>query len=415
MTRTEDRLADALSAVAKTVHEETLHPLIAPAARRRLAWIPPAAAAASVTLLAAGTVVVAGLDHHPARPSVPAAALAAVPRFYVEADLLSEKVTVRSTATGKVTATLPVRGPLPIGLAAVASAGNGTFFVAGNPPHSGRVQLYRFRVTGAGTVTGFTPLPGGLLPAGQVPDALAASPGGAQLAIGISFVKHGSVVRSDQLAVISTATGARKSWRGGTRGKATTFGVASLSWTGGGRRLVVLGQWCPPARGSTGALDDEVCDDGQASRVAEVWSVSPASGGGQLTSGQLLLRQSRHYPYIAQAMISPDGSTITAMVLAGPPAGQKGAGQGLVPDNMSIRQISVPSGRQLNVLYRRHLKSTFEFSPAPDFLSLTGDMARQHWIVIAGDYRPFNGWIYRGRLVPLIRVYVDGDPGSEAW
>ena len=68
------------------------------------------------------------------------------------------------------------------------------------------------------------------------------------------------------------------------------------------------------------------------------------------------------------------------------------------------------------MLYRRHLGSTFETGASPDFLGLTGDSTRQHWIVIAElGHDPFNGWLYRGRLVPLINVTGLNDPGFEAW
>ncbi len=52
MTRTEDRLTDALTAAARAVPQETLRPLIAPPARRRQpAWLAPAAAALGIVLV----------------------------------------------------------------------------------------------------------------------------------------------------------------------------------------------------------------------------------------------------------------------------------------------------------------------------------------------------------------------------
>ena len=150
-------------------------------------------------------------------------------------------------------------------------------------------------------------------------------------------------------------------------------------------------------------------------RIAEVWLIRPADGGGLLSRGKLLLRQSARYPYLAQALISPDGKTLTAMALTGRVVGQNPGGDGFIPDDMTIRQIAVPGGRPLGVLYRRHLGSTFEIGPSPDFLGLTGDSTRQHWIVIAETGHPFNGWLYRGRLVPLINVSGLNDPGFEAW
>ena len=253
MTRTEDRLADALGAAADAVRAETLRPLVAPSPRRaRPAWLAPAAAAASIVVLAGlvatGTAVFGtGAGKRAAPPPVPAAARAAVPRYYVEADL-DRRITVRSTATSRVTSTLPIRGPLPIGLGAVASAGHGLFFAAGVAPHSQIEQLYRFRVTAAGKVTGLTPVPGGRLSARQRVDGLAAAPGGASVAVSYSTVWHGNPSGPDRLIVIDTKTGARTVWRGGARGengRNGLFGVASMSWTGDGQRLAVLGQWCP--------------------------------------------------------------------------------------------------------------------------------------------------------------------------
>ena len=60
MTRTEDRLTDALTAAARAIPEDTLRPLVAPPTRQRPAWITPLAAALGIVLviglaLAAGT------------------------------------------------------------------------------------------------------------------------------------------------------------------------------------------------------------------------------------------------------------------------------------------------------------------------------------------------------------------------
>src|SRR5262249_23611896 len=196
MTRTEERLADTLGAIAAAVPEETLRPLVAPPLpRARPAWLAPAAAAASVAVLAglvtAGAAVFGtGAGKRARPPPVPAAAPPALPRYYVEADV-DQRITVRSTATSRVTATLPIRGPLPLGLGAVAAAGHGLFFAAGVAPHSQAEQLYQFRVTAAGKVTGLTLVPGGQLTALQRVDGRAAAPGGAGAAGRDRPVGHG--------------------------------------------------------------------------------------------------------------------------------------------------------------------------------------------------------------------------------
>ena len=185
MTRTEDRLADALGVAADAVRADTLRPLVAPSPRRaRPAWLAPAAAAASIVVLAGlvatGTAVFGtGAGKRAAPPPVPAAARAAVPRYYVEADL-DRRITVRSTATSRVTSTLPIRGPLPIGLGAVASAGHGLFFAAGVSRRAARSSgCAGAELNVAGQVTGLIPVPAdGWRPASVV-DGMAAAPGGA--------------------------------------------------------------------------------------------------------------------------------------------------------------------------------------------------------------------------------------------
>ena len=411
MTRTEDRLADALGAVAAGVPEETLRPLaVPPPGRARPIWLAPAAAAASVVVLAglvtAGVAVLGGKGS--GGPPVPVTALAAVPRYYAEADR-DGRITVRATATNEITATLPVRAP-EFGLGAVASAGHGVFFAAGAAANGAREKVYRFQVTSDGKVAGLTAVPGSQLAAGEAADALAATPGGTRVAVSIKVVEQRVVIPPDRLIVIDTATGARTQWQGGTRGRASTFSVASLSWTGDGQRLAVLGQWCPPS-GSV-AENSVWCQDDWQHRVAEVRLIRPDAGGGLLSRGTLLLRQSARYPYLAQAVISPDGRTLTAMVLAGRPNG------GPLLANLTVQRIAVPGGRPLGVLYRRHLNVGASFSslPGPDPLSLTRDSTGQHWIVIAGVLPAANGWLYRGQLVPLAGV-GDGPsgPGLEAW
>ena len=136
-----------------------------------------------------------------------------------------------------------------------------------------------------------------------------------------------------------------------------------------------------------------------------------------MSGGRLLLRQSAEFPYIAQALISPDGSTITALVLKGGIVGSKQIG-GIYPENMSVEQISATTGRQLKVLYRRSLGDTGEINGAPDPLGLSTDATGRNLMLIVGvcDLRctnRFNGWIHGGRLIPL--QPVDGSLASEAW
>src|SRR5262249_57937378 len=73
--------------------------------------------------------------------------------FYVTTDLSITKIVVRSTASGKVVATVPVT---PVGntgstvAPALATGGDGTFYVAAFERGVRQEQIYRFRLTAAG-------------------------------------------------------------------------------------------------------------------------------------------------------------------------------------------------------------------------------------------------------------------------
>jgi hypothetical protein len=424
MTRTEERLTDALDAAASRLREETLRPLSVPPrrGRRSAPWLAPIAATASVLLVIGVVVGLAGRLPGSGR-AASGGGVAAPHRYYIVTGILGT-TTVLSTATGAVTATVPVPGRLnhrdyrPF----VASAADGTYYIAAFY-RLNQQRIYQFRLTGAGKISGFSPVRGGELGKYQVADAMAASQDGSRLAVGIGTYrvdKYGEQdprSNSDQIAVIRTSTGAMSIWQGGMRALGRSFKVANLSWTSSGRELVVLGQWC----GVHAAFDHEICigpKNRPGARAAEVWAVNPASRGGQLDSGRLLLRQSARYPYIAQALISPDGSTITAVLMSGPVVKSKDQGPGLAPDHLSVQQISVATGKQQAVLYQRRVGATSGMNEVPDFLALVADGAGTHLMLNGGIcsgmcQSGFNGWIHGGRLIPL--QPSDGRETGETW
>lgn len=423
MTRTEDRLTDALAAAASGVPEETLRPLNVQKPRpRRPAWLAPAAAVAGVTLVLGLAVAVS--SRLPGSGGAVTNSISPPLRYYVEVSLTPGRPVVRSTATGAVTATVPV--PLDRGAPGadiVSPAQNGTFFVAAFVPGLKGQRIYRFRLTQAGRITEFAKVPGAPLGGRRwQADAIAASPDGSQVAVAFQFIGTAGPcggpsqrpcprlgIHPDYITVLNAVTGASSLWQNGT-GQRLSFSVASLSWTADGRQLAFLGQWCPRF-----SANNESC--GEAGRVAQLRSVDPVSGGGRLDSGPILLRQSARFPYIAQALISPDGQTITVIVLRGSVVGSP-AGTGLTPDNLSVEQISAATGKLLRVLYRRHLGSTFEINGVPDFLALTADGTGQQVMLNGGICvghctSGFNGWLHGGRLIPL--QPADGREAGEAW
>jgi hypothetical protein len=432
MTRTEDRLADALGAAARTMREDMLRSPVAPAHRERhwARWLAPAAAAVAVTLV---VVLVAALARHAPAPAPIAPSAAGVPRYYVDLDFQGKAV-VRSTVTGKVTATVPVHAVANGGDGALAAAGDGTFFVGVFTSQS-QERIYRFEVTATGQVSGFAPVPGGVL--SSQAQAMAATPDGSRLAVatavnlaGINSIPSAGTsaagtaklpasgatggtrqLTSAQVTVIDVQTGARSVWRGGlVRQGYSSFSIESLSWTSDQKQLVFAGQWCWPQD-----VNNQVCMSAVHGnrRLVEVRSLNPAAGGGQLSSGRLLLRQSARFPYIASAVISPDGQTITAVILHG----RSSRSSGGLPGQLSVVRIPVGSGQQRDVLYQRPTDPTFGWHLSPDG---TG----RHWLLTGVNAyesdgpkdlskRGYNGWISNGRLIPLqpAQGYIAG----EAW
>ena len=421
MSRTEDRLTDALTAAARAIPEDTLRPLIAPPPRRpRSAWVAPLAAALGVVLVVGLAIALGTRLTGSGSSGGPAGGPAPVPAYYVVEGLQGGAPVVRSTATGKVTATVPVPRGANVNVDDIfAAARGGVFFVAAAAPGTSGERLYRFSLTRSGQVTGFAAVPGGAFGNRYwTPDAMAASPDGSQVAVSFAFAYVGPScgstgerpcppARPDYIDIIDTGTGTRSVWRGGT---GPLFSVASLSWAADGRQLVYLGQLCRRLQ-----LNSEACAHG--GRTAEVRALIPAAGGGRLDSGPVLLRQSARYPYIAQAQITPDGTTITAVVLTGRMSSAHGLSD-MVPPDLSVIQVSRATGQLLRVLYQRNLGRTTEINNGPDFLQLSQDSAGQHWMLNGGLCAGpctdgFNGWLRDGGLVPL--VPHNGRELNQAW
>jgi hypothetical protein len=423
MTRTEERLADALDAAARAMPEDDMRPLIVPAQRsRRLAWAAPVASAAGLLLVVGLAVVVAG--HLPGSGQLNSAP----PRYYVEADLNGDPPVVRSTAAGSVTAT--VRVPHVSNAAesyVVTAAANGLFFAATG------ARIYRFRLTASGQVSGLEPVKSGLPGGSWTPAAMAASPDGSRVAIALWSTNAGAsascsgdsacstlpassasmsgvgsfVAEADnQIDVVNTATGATSRWAGGI-GQGYSFSVISLSWTRNGDELAYFGQWCPQhgANTTTSCLEGT----GTGGARAQLRTLNLASNGGALTSGQSLFSVSAEYPYVPQAMISADGSAIIAVVATGPPT--RGAAASRTLTKVAVEQIPLAAGKQPSVLYSRPVSDSTMFT-------LSTDATGQHWMFSGACSdgpctNGFNGWINNGRLVPL--QPTNGILGDEAW
>lgn len=263
MTLTEQRLADALRAVASSVDEKTLTPLQAPPRPRRH-WairLAPAFAAAGVALAVVISLLVpSGPGHHPAAGIFPAAgvAQAGVPRYYADISLPNTRfieIEIRATATSKVTAVVPAarvsgqKYPL-VPSSVAAEPGDRTFIAAysrnGNfPPYA--TWLYRIQLNNAGRVTGFAQFTYGVVDNLGVLGEMSISPDGSQVAfptchLGTSTGPFCEV--ANEIEVVNLATGTQTLYRGGLPPAKAGLSIKDVSWAPNGHTLVFLALWC---------------------------------------------------------------------------------------------------------------------------------------------------------------------------
>lgn len=399
MTRTEDRLIDALAAVGRSVQEETLPPLPARgpsrAPRRRGRWLAPLAAAASVTLI----VVLVSAVHLFSGPAG-GGLIAGPPRYYVTEE--STGIQVRDTATGAVTARVanPFSGHGSLGMFpdVVAVGDGGREFVVeytGTPPDSNvqQTRLYSFHITAAGRAAGLALVRGGLLAHFGGGTALAVSPDGSQIAAVVYHTVGAPLPQPrllPQIVVVNLRTGARRFWSGGLQRADRDLSIPSISWGPGSDSLVFLGQWCQTS------LVGGICGTGP--HYAQVRTLRLAPAGGRLSDGGVLLSQSARYAFIVQALLSPDGKALTIVVLGPPYLGK------VHPAPQDLRVIRMPLGGASGARLLYH-----GVMGAAATVFLGSDASGRHLLL---SWR-LNGWIDHGRLRPL--PPQGGTVFAEAW
>lgn len=386
MTNTEERLSDALEALASTVRPETLRPLPAPAphraprAKRYPGWLVPIAAAAAVVLVTGLSLVLGSRPGHaPATSTHPAS----LPRCYVVVRDLSSRVVLeaREVATGRVISTLDLARRLGIrnvAQEALATADGHTFFInvlGAGQPDPFMPSIYRFSVTAGGQITGFakvTVIPGDIAVRGRTVlplQSMAVSPDGSKLAMSLA----------SEVVVVDVHTGTQTVWWGGLGSRQDAYQVQQVSWARDGRTLAFLVWRVHPDLG------------------AEARTLDADGKGGSLASARLVYR----WPpsgsrLIEQAVISPDGKTIIAASWPGqtarPPAGDE------------IAWYSIATGHQGPVL---------QLSRADPMIQLRGD-GSGHWLVWLVTSQHDFGWVDGGRVHQL-PPGQDGTVDDAAW
>jgi hypothetical protein len=431
MTRTEERLVAALDAAARAMPEDDMRPLVVPVRRsRRLAWAAPAASAAGLLLVVGIAVAVAG--HLPGSGQINSGPPVPHP-YYVVADRNGDLPQVRSTATGTVTDTLSVpHVSNPHEPALVAAVGD--VFFAAVAQRTGEA-LYRFRLTATGQIAALS----NLLPAERVlvtsawdVHAMAVSPDGRWLALALTDTKTGCGSsnnsgcffstsgpdalfvpgQSDNVAIVNTSTGARTVWYASLPDGSNTFNVLSLSWSANSQALRFIVRRCPAHITNAETCSSTGQDSGGSTSI---WELNGPFRPGLLQVARSLRILPGFLAYVPQALLSPDGITISDVI---PP--QDGAPIGASDAYLVVEQSNTVTGKYLRELYIRNVgpASSVTANNFP-YVTLSTDASGQHWLLgvtycdrgrCAGG---FNGWIDHGKLVSL--PPGNGSVADEAW
>jgi len=413
LARTAERLRDALTAAADTMAECDAAAVITPAprrpgrSRRARAWLIPLAAAACVVAVIAASVLLttnlirtSSSASQPAYPGFsiceppPAAGPGtALPRFYVTTEVAARQIQLQIRRTSDCAITAMV--PLPTGWLLTggisATADDHTFFAAAFSAKTCPVQagaggisfaahetrFFRFAVNNqgrAGRLTVVGP------PVSGIVGPIAASPDGSRIAFNAAngnFVGPGKACTGGKaegaaIRVIDLATGKVRTWQTLEMPPApagTSVTPGAVSWMADGRTLAVSYVW--PTRQYGLQLSMAVA------------ALDTSSGGGSLQAhSHVLWSQPQKCVFCAEeALISPDGKSLTATAIQHTAHGYRNA----------LLRIALPSGRY-RILYE---------SPAqrnPTSTTFTQDGSGQHVIVVSGSQA---GWIRAGKVVLL--------------
>ncbi len=263
MTRTEERLRDALHASAGRVDDHRLRPLAGPRRRRARArwwraWGAPLAAAASVALVVilvvtvtAGPPRAAGSGPSQAGAGGGEVTAATVPKYFafvnrtiLPPDKEQANIVVLSTSTGvEVARTTPVfTGPSADYTALAAAPDDRTFYAAYRV--GSQTWIYRFAIPAHGAIMPMTRVKGGVVndPVGNYYTSVsggyqvAVSPDGTQLALTVNSREPGMFGIPDKIVIINLKTGAQRAWQGrpGPAGQSIQYCEPIL----GGRRKI---------------------------------------------------------------------------------------------------------------------------------------------------------------------------------
>lgn len=393
MTKTEDRLTEALTSAAAAVRVESARPLVAPGqnrpgqarpreltgpAHRRRAQLGAASAAAAVV---AAVVAVAALSGQRPLPGPVQAdaylggAQPHVPAFFVDAGnfrLYDGNLRVISLATGAVTSTehAPAGTTDVSFLAEQPQTGN---FIAAFIRSGGTrgLQLYRFRITGTGQITPLTLIKGVLLrqqPENVLP--LALSPDGSRLAVAetANTIPTPNGTAPSKVIVLNLNDGSRQVWKDRLTDRHHWPQITSAAWTPDGKALVFASHICS-------------LNPGASPCSWEFRKLTKASG--ELQAGPVLLHQDGMSSEIQAPGIAPDGGSVIEIRSGNAPGA----------DAMLVR-ISLAAGSQM-VLHRLPAPGPYQVGPNVGNFLFIGQ--RNH----PGSSWRLAGWVDDAGFHPL--------------
>ncbi|HET7017945.1 MAG TPA: hypothetical protein VFI65_28755 [Streptosporangiaceae bacterium] len=395
MTRTEDRLADALGARADFVSQESLRDLVPPAIERSRpagrVWLGALAAATAVLVVAAGAVAIRSRMSD-AGPR----AAATMPKYRVEvAD--DNDVVVRSTATGKILDRIRRSfGSTELIGTVVAEASRAPLFAAAFDGGGGWITIEEFGLNKTGDTTEVHSVRKFHRLTNM---ALALSPDGSKVAIA-GVPRSGPSAGHVMIEVFNLLTGTHSIWSGGATKGRYQLVIPSLSWPATGRSLIYLANWCLP--GGTGLFDGDC--------------LGPAG------KGPTGLQYVKQLPVVGNRGLLPGGE-IGGKTLEGfGQAGRPKATQVIADPADANAIFLMEQGNSRDFIYRANVHGGFKsvriFRSAAEptlaqeaTASLSADPSGSYLLVNV-NRGTFYGWVHAGQFHRLDARKVDWQAGA---
>ena len=270
---------------------------------------------------------------------------------------------------------------------------------------NGQIWIYRFGITPAGATSPLTRVNGGVISGcagANDGESLIASPDGTKLVLTANVGCWIIPGYATEVITLDLATGQHHEWQGGLNRKGKELTLPTISWTADSRSLVFLALWCNPQPGP-GENPCTGTSGPNGFRDTQVRTLDVTTGGGQLTSGRVLLTQSKRFPVIQEAYAGPDLGDLTLVVLSGH-VNAAGAWS-----ELTIERVSAATGAVRTVLYRTSDLHGQEGKPG--WILLIPDATGRHllfsYVTSPPDLRYFTGSISGGRFRLL--------PGEEPY